>query len=602
MHVTRMNGAATTHQPAAPGTNGLRILLVDDQREIYEYVQRVLSERQFPKRVIDFAASGPEARERLVEAMRAGSPYFMAMVDFMMPQWDGLRTARELWALDPDLRVILASGAPALGTDDLLSQVPQPSRLLVLQKPFLPAELRQMVRICAAAQRPPRPAPSPAAPSTARPVEPRVELEHLLQSLLSGPHSVNHALMSIGIDRLRQHAGASGLSSAASCAREITEALTRRLGNRVHHLFAVELDEIALVLLDCSHSEALAVAQDLVAHVGTIRLSGSDAPADVSLSIGVVPIVPGEDQVRSIQLAAEVARRAAYASGGDTAHAAAIDDTTVVMQLNDTRTVPEIEFALKNDRFELWAQPIVPLSREAGLRPSLEILLRMRDRSNVLRGPGEFLPIAERHGLAPRIDRMVLRRALALLEQPAVRSHINHLAVNISAYLLGDQAGLAWLEETLLASRSTAHRLCLEITESAALRNTDAVRDFVARMADTGIRFALDDFGSGFSTFNYLQTLPVHDLKIDGSLVRDCATDARRREFLRRISDIGHLWGKRTVAEHIEDRATLEIVQRLGIDFAQGYALAKPVPLEEALHAAELAMSRLAAARGEADS
>jgi EAL domain-containing protein (putative c-di-GMP-specific phosphodiesterase class I)/GGDEF domain-containing protein len=520
----------------------------------------------------------------MIKAFQDAEPYSIAVVDFLMPEWDGLRTARELWTIDPDLWVIFASGASVANMDALAARAMRQDRTFVLHRPFMAQELRQLVQICTATPDPLASArPTGKAGGAGPEPLPDVQLEALLERLLAGQPDSRHALLDIRIDRLRQYADAEGQSAAAARARWVDGYLMEHLNGEPHRRFRVAFDEFVIVLLACSEPAACATAERLVAGVQSATARQADESAGISLSVGVVPIVPGHGDSSEVRLAAEVARITAYERGGNTVHVSALGDTAVVRALTGARAIPHLEYALEHDRFELWAQPIVPLGGVPDARPSLEILLRMRDRDDTLRGPGEFLPVAEQHGLASRIDRFVLCRTLESLAQPAVRSQVDYMSVNVSAYTLSNREGLAWLEDTLRAAGPIVGQLCIEITETAALRRTAAVRDFVTRMVSLGTRFALDDFGAGFSTFDYLQTLPVQYIKIDGGLVRGCTGNHRRLELLRRISDIGHLWDKRTVAEQVEDPETLATVSSIGIDFAQGYVIARPAPLAAAL-------------------
>ena len=559
------------------------MLVIDDRPEIYSCVCRILSQRNAPRQYIDYAASGREARTLLLKASREGAPYSIALIDLLMPGWDGLRTARELWTIDPDLWVIFASGAPLSDTGAVARRATRGDRMFVLQKPFLAQELRQLVRICGAAGDGHGSAAAPGVDGTTDPDPPSVQLEKLLAKLLSGQPESRHALLDIRIDRLRPYADAHCQSAAAVRAQWVLGYLTERLLCEPHHLFRVAQDEVAVVLLDRDESQAHSTAEGLVAGVHGTTEDECAESAGLSLSIGVVPIVAGQGAPSDIRIAAEVARGTAHDRGGNTVHLSALDDTAVVRALTGARTIPHIEHALEHERFELWGQPIVPIGSGASGRPSLEILLRMRDRANGLCSPDQFLPVAEEHGLASRIDRFVLLRTLKALAQPSVLSRVDYMAVNVSAYTLGDKEGIAWLENTLRAAGSIVDHLCIEITETAALRRAAAVRDFVTRMVAHGIRFALDDFGAGFSTFDYLQTLPVQLVKIDGALVRGCTSNFKRLEFLRRVSEIGHLWDKRTVAEQVEDTDTLETVTSIGVDYAQGHVIARPAPLLDAL-------------------
>jgi len=581
------NAIMTTPMPAGTLSDGAcphrRLLLVDPDAATLETVRRALCATDPPQWSIDFVASGVEGCAQLA-AMPPDAPgYDLALIDCRPGLRAGAEIARDFLKLDAALWAVLATDTSTLSPELFTLEPAHGSRIFTLQKPFLPDELRQLARLCTETRSARRASTPPSSLEPEPTVSPAIQLERLLGELLAGPKVTRHAMLNIHIDRLQQYAEAECQSAAAERARTIWAALAARLAIHAHRSFRIDLDESAVVLFDCPASAAMDIAQDLAAGAHATGIERPGASADLSLSIGFVSIEPGHGVARDVGLAALVARRKAYARGGNTVAEGHLNDTSVIRVLADARTVPEIEYALENDRFEFWAQPIVPLSIGVRPRPSLEILLRMRDRTNALWGPDRFLPVAEQNGLASRIDRLVLRRTLDLLARKSVRSQVDYLSVNVSAYTLSDKVGLSWMEETLLAAGSSVESLCVEITESAALQRADSVRDFVIRMRAIGVRFALDDFGAGFSTFDYLQSLPAHYLKIDGSLVRGCAADPRRLAFLERINEIGHLWNKRTIAEHVEDLETLTAVRSAGIDYAQGYVIARPAPFAMAM-------------------
>ena len=233
-----------------------------------------------------------------------------------------------------------------------------------------------------------------------------------------------------------------------------------------------------------------------------------------------------------------------------------------------------IHASLAQDRFVLHGQPIVNLT--TGEIEQAELLIRMRDRDDprTLVPPGDFLPAAERLGLIALIDRWVVARALELATEHRVE-------INLSGITISDAGHLAAIESMVNSSRAPRENLVFEITETAVAENIDAARRFAERLRNIGCSFALDDFGVGFGTFTYLKHLPVDYLKIDIEFVRDLATDETDAQVVGAIVGAAQLFGMKTIAEGVEDQRTLELLTEMGVDYAQGYWIGRPVPTEE---------------------
>jgi PAS domain S-box-containing protein len=235
-----------------------------------------------------------------------------------------------------------------------------------------------------------------------------------------------------------------------------------------------------------------------------------------------------------------------------------------------------IQDALKEERFVLYAQPIIDLA--TGVTVSHELLVRMRERDGTIVAPGMFLPTAERCGLIRDIDRWVVGQAEVLVAQG------HAIELNLSAASLGDDDLYEDLV-ALLAARVTPDDMVVEVTETALMQDEDIAATFIERMAALGCKFALDDFGTGFGGFSYLKRLPVDFLKIDVEFVRDIATNVASRHVVDAVVGLARAFGQKTVAEGVEDDETLRIVKALGVDYGQGYGIGRPAPLEQTIYA-----------------
>ncbi|MDX1443017.1 MAG: EAL domain-containing protein [Gammaproteobacteria bacterium] len=249
----------------------------------------------------------------------------------------------------------------------------------------------------------------------------------------------------------------------------------------------------------------------------------------------------------------------------------------------EMRWVSRINKALEDDRFRLFAQVIEPLSAAAGDGIHLEVLVRMVDENGALVPPGDFIGSAERYNLMGRIDHWVIRKTLAWLEaNPGARSAIEMCSINLSGLSFGNFQLLDDLRELLSHSRSVRPtKLCFEVTETTAITSIHHARGFIEQLRAIGCRFALDDFGSGVSSFGYLKNLPVDILKIDGMFVRDICNDPADRAIVTAINSIGHEMGMLTIAEFAENSDIIDMLRELGVDYAQGYGVGKPAPLED---------------------
>lgn len=207
-----------------------------------------------------------------------------------------------------------------------------------------------------------------------------------------------------------------------------------------------------------------------------------------------------------------------------------------------------------------------------------EILVRMRDEAGGLVPPGSFIPAAERYGLMTEVDRWVIEHAFEAMAREPER--LPAIAINLSALSLTRAGMREFIVECQQRRAIDPARVCLEVTETAAIANLSHAMEFLSELQARGFRFALDDFGSGLSSFAYLKNLPVDFLKIDGGFVRDMCADPIDRAMVQAINEIGHTMGIRTIAEYVEDAATLSALGAIGVDFAQGYHLARPMPLD----------------------
>jgi Amt family ammonium transporter len=240
--------------------------------------------------------------------------------------------------------------------------------------------------------------------------------------------------------------------------------------------------------------------------------------------------------------------------------------------------------ALNENRFRLFAQPIVPLNGEEGPARN-EVLLRLQDGSGAIILPDTFIPAAERYGMMARIDRWVIDNALRVCAATGGARAGAELSLNLSGDSLSSEDLAEFVLQAFRAHGVRPDAICFEVTESA-IRNLDNALKFIGEMRRHGCRIALDDFGSGQSSFHYLRTLPTDYLKIDGAFVRNIDEDEQNEAMVAAINEVAHKLGIATIAEYVEDLPTAERLCRIGVDYGQGHAFGRPAPLDRALLAA----------------
>ena len=346
-------------------------------------------------------------------------------------------------------------------------------------------------------------------------------------------------------------------------------------------------DEFGVLLDDCPREHADAVARTLHDAVSGFVFVWQGQPFPCGASIGHVHFDDGTLQGNEVLSRADEACYVAKDLGRGRIHAFRPDEEVQARVHGEMRWVGALRSALAEERFELHAQPIVALGDDARA-PWFEVLLRLREPDGRLVPPMSFIPGAERYDLMPAIDRWVLRRAVrALHARHALGAPLPQLAVNLSGATLRDSAFGEFAAALLRDAALPAGTMVLEITETAAVGHfADAVR-LIAQLREAGYRVALDDFGSGLSSFAYLRRLPLDILKIDGSFVRGIVDDPVDRAMVASINEIGHLMGLRTVAEFVEDTRILDCLRAMGVDHAQGFELGRPAPLADWLQALE---------------
>lgn len=336
-------------------------------------------------------------------------------------------------------------------------------------------------------------------------------------------------------------------------------------------------DEFAVLLIGCGQDQARVVAEKIRVRIEEFVFECDSQIFRIGASIGLNVVQHSFDDPAELIKAADAACFAAKERGRNQVVVVADDSNEVERRTSETRWVQRIRRAMTSDDFVLFCQPVVGLNRSDEFE-RLEILLRLRNReTGTLIPPGAFIPAAERYDLSVKLDEWVINNLIRTLKTYKFLFDDNrNYWVNLSGRSIGDARFLKFLEEAIVAAALPPGVLNFEITETAVIRNIAQAADIMSRIRDLGCRFALDDFGSGLSSFAYLRTLPVDYIKIDGMFVRDIVTDVVDRMFVKSIIDIAKAMHISSVVEFVESDAIRDLVTELGADYGQGFALGRP--------------------------
>ncbi len=406
----------------------------------------------------------------------------------------------------------------------------------------------------------------------------RGEFEHRLHHLLESGH--HGALMCIDLDHFKLVNDRCGHAAGDEVLRQVSTIL-REAARDTDIVARLGGDEFAILLPDCSLESAQRKGQAICDRLEIERFAHGEQRFRVGASIGLAPVGGALADLQSIMQAADGCAYAAKDAGRNRV-VAWCDGRDIGEVHAHGRWAERIQRALDNDGFELFGQQVVPLQSDTGAF-KLEVLLRMRNEDGSLAAPGAFMPAAERHHLMTRVDRWVLDKTLEWMSAKHFDGALQRVAVNLSGQSVADPNFRAWALQSLEeAGRDLCSRLTLEITETVAIARLEEAAEFVGGLQRTGASVALDDFGAGASTFGYLKSLPVDYLKIDGQFIRHLMTDPLDQAAVRCFVDVARAVGVRTVAEHVETEEVLVRLRELGVDFAQGYLLHRPEPLDAA--------------------
>lgn len=425
----------------------------------------------------------------------------------------------------------------------------------------------------------------------------RTEFENRLSKSLDplrGDTEQTHALLYLDLDQFKVVNDTFGHTAGDALLRQLAELVHSKIRS-TDLLARLGGDEFGIMLEHCDEQRAIEVAESIRGAIEGYRFDWQSSFTTIRCSIGVVMVTSEIATVAEVMSAADVACYSAKDMGRNQIHL--YKDSDASMRHEEMKWVSRISSAVEENRLELFFQPIIGIGKEHGkARGHYELLLRMRDEHGEIVSPNQFIPAAERYNLMPTLDRWVVRESLSKLADRSTDGEARYtIAVNLSGTSLSEDRFLEFVIEELKKHDLPTGAVCFEITETAAISNLSRVVHFMQALKELGCLFSLDDFGSGLSSFTYLKNLPVDYIKIDGHFISNVAEDRVDESMVKAISEVGHSMGIETIAERVETKQVLEKLGALGIEYAQGYYIARPASVQSFEPWVENRFSRLRA-------
>jgi EAL domain-containing protein (putative c-di-GMP-specific phosphodiesterase class I) len=341
-------------------------------------------------------------------------------------------------------------------------------------------------------------------------------------------------------------------------------------------------DEFGLLLIGCPLEKARQISDDAVRAVRDYRFVWQNKIFTVGVSIGIVEINKESGSIRDILSAADSACYVAKKRGRGQVHVYSAKDEASARHRGEIHWLVELQSALKEDRFEIYTQPIVSVAGKAASGPSVEVLLRLNDEDGQIILPEKFIKAAERYQIMASVDRWVVQSTLSAVGEGAIRLPENRsCGINLSGQTLGEPTFLEFVVDCLDHSKVEPSKICFEINEMAVLSDLDHARRFIGVLHGMGCQFGLDDFGSGIGSFSSVKDLGIDYLKIDGEYTRDLGVDGLNYQIVSAVTHLARSMGFKVVAEQVEQQEDFAALRELGVDFVQGNYVQEPRSLQK---------------------
>jgi diguanylate cyclase (GGDEF)-like protein len=404
------------------------------------------------------------------------------------------------------------------------------------------------------------------------------EIDHAITS--AQREQIEHVLMYLDLDQFKIVNDTCGHLAGDELLRQISMLLHGIIRN-VDTISRLGGDEFGVLLFGCGLDNATRIAEKLRQSVKDYKFAWKGKSFDIGASIGLVAVTSETTNKAEALSAADSACYVAKDQGRNRIHIYLPDDESIALRQGELMWIQKIKDAMIDDRLRLYYQPVMPLNERKNAKVYCEFLLGMLDKNGKIVPPMAFIPAAERYQIMSSIDRWVIQTILRMAaEKNDIFERYDIFAINLSGQSLCDNDFLDFILVQLADQAIDPTKICFEITETAAIANFQLATQFISKLRSMGCSFALDDFGSGLSSFAYLKKLNVDYLKIDGSFVKDLHEDPVNHAMVQAINQLGHVMGKKTIAEFVESKSLLTRLRKIGVDYAQGYAVQRPQLLD----------------------
>ena len=391
--------------------------------------------------------------------------------------------------------------------------------------------------------------------------------------------AATHTLLYLDLDQFKIVNDTCGHAAGDELLQQLAQLL---LGSVRHRdtLSRLGGDEFGMLFENCPLDKAIEIANNLLKSIEAFNFTWGESAFTLGISIGVVPIDRSTADLASTMSAADSACYIAKESGRNRVQIAHMGDRRLQERHGEMQWVSRLNRAIEEDQFALYFQPILPCANKSRHHTHLEILVRLIDDDGTVIAPGAFLHAAEKYNIISGIDRWVIKNSMTWLAatEKSGGDPVT-ISINLSGQTIGSPDMLKFIIDQMEATGAPTEQIIFEVTETAAIANITSATSFMLTLRGCGFRFSLDDFGSGLSSFTYLKKLPVDFLKIDGAFVRDILSDPVDYAMVKSINELGQLLGKETIAEFVETTELADELERMGVNYVQGYAFAKPRPL-----------------------
>ena len=399
----------------------------------------------------------------------------------------------------------------------------------------------------------------------------------------SQTEDITHSICFLDLDKFKIINDTSGHAAGDEFLKQISKTIQSLL-RQTDILARLGGDEFAIILDSCSIHKAKNICNQILKKIKDNRFNWDKNSFETGASIGIVPITKLTISVSEIMSTVDAACYEAKDKGRNRIQVFEPNNAEFVQHQIETSWIQKIKNAINNNNFELYFQELHNINPKHSTLKSIELLIRLNDEENII-SPDSFIPTAERYNLMPIIDEWVINKTFEFIKDYRKKHNSDiRVSINLSGQSLSEDSVLNLITNKLRKNKHIKNELiCFEITETAAIANLSKAIEFITQIKQMGCKFSLDDFGSGLSSFSYLKSMPVDNLKIDGIFIRDIHVDPINRIFVESIHNISEIMGIKTTAEYVESEEILNCIKSIGIDYAQGYHISKPAAVKTLL-------------------